>query len=307
MTFFDCLKLLCSLYLSFLFSMVIMYHLFVVTLVSESASGCGVWRSVCVYVYIFCFFCWWNTVAITECSDEYELLNIVYVALCVIVVFWEGTLCSLVCFLSPCLFDAERRGEVQMWTKKKTRWSALRGFTNGLKTGKSNDIAFVCNISVLLFGVLISISPRNPPTTFLSPFILSLSLLPLYLSLCLFCQFWWATSCAAGSCRECPVDSIVLRRIDSIHFRPGTCCDSDCLVLWITPLFAKSNLVYPMPVQPALALFQCLISMRHSPVSIDFILSFIADSILSLFSWSMMSTKPKHRYVLIAWMSRVRF
>lgn len=66
--------------------------------------------------------------------------------------------------------------------QKKKRWSALRGFTNGLKTGKSNDIAFVCNISVLLFGVLISISPRNPPTTFLPIYFVSHSLLPLFLS-----------------------------------------------------------------------------------------------------------------------------
>jgi len=305
MTFFDCLKLLCSLCLSFLFSMVIMYHLFVVTLVSESASGCGVWRSVCVYVYIFCFFCWWNTVAITECSDEYELLNIVYVALCVIVVFWEGTLCSLVCFVAVFIWCREKRGSPNVDKKRKggVHWGGSRMDWKLENQMISRLFAiFLCCCLECWYPFPLAIHP--PP---FSPHLFCLSLSSSSFSLCLFCQFWWATSCAAGSCRECPVDSIVLRRIDSIHFRPGTCCDSDCLVLWITPLFAKSNLVYPMPVQPVLALFQCLISMRHSPVSIDFILSFIADSNLSLFSWSMMSTKPKHRYVLIAWMSRVRF
>lgn len=68
--------------------------------------------------------------------------------------------------------------------QNKKRWSALRGFTNGLKTGKSNDIAFVCNISVLLFGVLISIFPRNPPTTFLPIYFVSHSSSSLSLSLC---------------------------------------------------------------------------------------------------------------------------
>lgn len=209
--------------------------------------------------------------------------------------------------LSPCLFDAERRGEVQMWTKKE-KVECIEGVHEWIENWKIKwyrvCLQYFC---VAVWSVDIHFPSQS--THHLSPhlFCLSLFFLSISFSLCLFCQFWWATSCAAGSCRECPVDSIVLRRIDSIHFRPGTCCDSDCLVLWITPLFAKSNLVYPMPVQPVLALFQCLISMRHSPVSIDFILSFIADSNLSLFSWSMMSTKPKHRYVLIAWMSRVRF
>jgi len=67
--------------------------------------------------------------------------------------------------------------------QNKKRWSALRGFTNGLKTGKSNDIArlfaiFLCCCLECWYPFSLAIHP--PP---FSPFILSLTLLPLYLFL----------------------------------------------------------------------------------------------------------------------------
>jgi len=306
MTFFDCLKLLCSLCL---------FPFFDGDYVSPFCCDSGIreckWLwcvTLCVCLCLhFLFFLlmehggnyrvqWWIR-AVEYC---------VCCPLCYCCILGGDSLFTRLFCRRVYLMQREE-GKSKCRQNKK-RWSALRGVHEWIENWKIKwyrvCLQYFC---VAVWSVDIHFPSQS--THHLSPhlFCLSLFFLSISFSLCLFCQFWWATSCAAGSCRECPVDSIVLRRIDSIHFRPGTCCDSDCLVLWITPLFAKSNLVYPMPVQPVLALFQCLISMRHSPVSIDFILSFIADSNLSLFSWSMMSTKPKHRYVLIAWMSRVRF